>query len=318
MIKKVDGHFHVNFCGFTADDIVNYLNKKQIEQCWLFSWEEKAPPIPSLYKHLTIEDIMEAYEKYPDRIVPFYAPDPNSNYLKETFTNYIEKGIKGCGELKVTYKWEDALIENYLKIISEIKLPLIFHMEAPREHYVRIKDSKHEKLLEQLLTGALNGVTKYYLSKIAQFIPPFSQKIKKGLHHFPGYLYDFAYLESRIKQFPNIKFIGHGPYFWNNIAEFQSLKYRHQRGKIRNLGIIDKLLEENDNFYCDISGTSGYNALTRDKKRGKIFLEKHSHKIIFGTDNTHYNFDKILASYKLPKDKIQDIYYNNAQKIVQI
>ena len=58
MLKKIDAHFHVNFCGYTANKIVNYLNEKQIEQCWLYTWEENNPPIPSLYEHLSIEDVL--------------------------------------------------------------------------------------------------------------------------------------------------------------------------------------------------------------------------------------------------------------------
>jgi len=313
---KIDGHFHVDFCGFSAEDIISYLDKKKIEQCWLLTWEEKTPPIPSLFEHLSIEDLIEAYRKYPDRIVPFYAPDPNSERIKDAFNKYINLGVKGCGELKVTYKWADSIIENYLKVISDLGIPLVFHMESPRKQYLKISNNKFEKIFEEFYNGALNGVIKYYLSSIAKFIPFASGKISKGLKYFPGYLFDFVYLEKRIKQFVDIIFIGHGPCFWNNIAEYQSPKYIHQRGKINKWGVIDKLLEEYDNFYCDISGKSGFNALSRDKFKGKQFIEKHSKKIIFGTDNTSYNFEGLLDSYKLPKEKLQDIYYNNAKTII--
>lgn len=281
MMKKIDGHFHLNLRGFTIDKIVKYLDENRIERCWLLTWEENNPPISSLFKHLPVEDIIEAYDKYPDRIVPFYAPDPDSQNIKETMTKYIEKGIKGCGELKVTYKWEDKLINDYVKVISELKIPLLFHMEAPRQHYVKLKNNKFEQLLDQLLNGAMNGLTKYYLTNMSKFVPSFSKRIAKGQKYFPGYLYDFAYLEKILKKYPTNKFIGHGPYFWNNIAKKQFEKFTHQRGKIKEWGIIDSLLEENDNFFCDFSGKSGFNALTRDKQKGKYFLEKHHYSIIF-------------------------------------
>lgn len=315
-MKKIDGHFHVNFWGFTAKEIVEYLDRKKIEKCWLLSWEEKNPPIPNLYKHLSVDDIIEAYEKYPNRIVPFYAPDPGSEDIRENLKKYIKKGVKGCGELKVTYKWEDPLMEKYLKILAELDLPLVFHMEAPREQYIKVSDNKMEKLLEQLLNGAFNGLAKYYLTKVSKIVPFASGKISKGQSFFPGYLYDFATLEKMIKTHPNIKFIGHGPYYWNNIAKYQSEKYIHQKGKIKEWGIIDNLLEKNDNFYCDISGKSGFNALTRDKRNGKLFIEKHHSKLIFGTDNTNYDFDEMLKSYSLSKDKLENIYYKNAEKVI--
>lgn len=315
-MKKIDAHFHVNFHGFSAEKIVKYLDERNIEKCWLLSWEEQSPPIPSLYRHLPVEEVMSAYEQYPDRFVPFYAPDPGSQSIKESMEQYIRRGVKGCGELKVTYRWKDAEMERYLALISELGIPLLFHMEAPRQHYVRLSDAKYEKILSALFNGVLNGVAKYYLTHLARFIPFASKRIEKGQHYFPGYLYDFVHLEHNLKKYPQMKFIGHGPFFWNNISERQSEKYVHQKGKIKAWGVIDRLLEENDNFYCDISGKSGYNALTRDSKQAKVFVEKHHEKLLFGTDNTTYNFDALLASFRLSKEKLADIYSRNAEKIV--
>ena len=200
-MKKIDAHFHVNFMGFSADRIVEYLNQKGIEKCWALTWEEKDPPIPSLYKHLSFEDVMDAHERHPQRIIPFYAPDPGSQDIQKRFNQYIEKGVKGCGELKVTYKWADSLIDEYVKVVSGLNIPLLFHMEAPRQQYIKLNNSKTEKLLEQLLNGALNGITKYYLTEVSNFFPFAARRITKGQKYFPGYLYDFAFLEKAVKKY---------------------------------------------------------------------------------------------------------------------
>ena len=313
---RLNAHFHVDFYGFSTESIIDYMNKNRFEQCWLLTWEEKNPPIPSIYEHLPVEKLMEAYSKYPDRIVPFYAPDPGTPGIKNKMEQLISLGLKGCGELKVTYMWEDTEIEQYLKTVTELNIPLLFHMEDSREHYIKKNESLPEKLLDNLMNGALNGLPGYYLKKATRHFPSSTRIISKNLQHFPGYLYDFAYLEKRIKQFPSLNFIGHGPHFWNNISKSMSDKYIHQRGKIKDFGIIDRLLEENENFYCDISGKSGYNALTRDRLMARIFLEKHSDKILFGTDNTGYDFDALLDSFKLTAEKLEKIYYLNAKRII--
>lgn len=315
-MKKTDAHFHVNLNRFSVEKIISYLDEKKIDRCWLLTWEEKQAPIPSLYQHLPVEDVLEAYEKYPDRFVPFYAPDPGTEELKARMEEFVKKGIKGCGELKVTYKWEDIVMERYLDAVASVGIPLLFHMEAPRRHYVPTGNSSMEKWLEQLFNGAMNGVSKYYLTRISKMLPPLARRMEKGLHDFPGYLYDFAALENLLQQYPQVIFLGHGPHFWNHIAFVQSEKHTHQRGKIKQFGIIDRLLEQYDNFYCDISGKSGYNALTRDPEKAKTFLEKHHSKLLFGTDNTGYDFDAMLASYRLPVDKMQNIYHKNAGKII--
>ncbi len=67
---------HVNLNGWTLKDIIGYLDRERIDFCWLLSWEEVNPG-PWGYKHLPVEDISEAFQKYPSRIIPFYAPDPH-------------------------------------------------------------------------------------------------------------------------------------------------------------------------------------------------------------------------------------------------
>ena len=70
-MKKTDAHFHVNFCGYDVNKLIDYLDKNNFEKCWLLTWEELSPPIPSLYESLSIEDELSAFEKYSDRIIPF-------------------------------------------------------------------------------------------------------------------------------------------------------------------------------------------------------------------------------------------------------
>ena len=74
--------------------------------------------------------------------------------------------------------------------------------------------------------------------------------------------------------------------------------------------------EEYDNLYCDISGTSGYNALYRDQKQAAIFLQKHCHKILYGTDNTHFPLLELLHSMKLGKEQMEMILHRNATKVL--
>jgi hypothetical protein len=317
-MRKIDAHFHVNFSNFNADQIVKYLNQNNIEKCWLLTWEELDAPIPSIYQHLSVEDLFEAYNKYPDRIIPFYAPDPKSTTISTDIERYIKAGLKGCGELKVTYRWEEEIIEKYLTTISGYNLPLLFHMESPRMHYVQKRKNNFEHIFSHLMNGAFNGVSGYYLLKFAQKTSVFKKHIKTHSEFFPGYLYDFEFLEKRLIQFPNLIFIGHGPHFWNNISNDLSLKYMHQKGKIKDFGIIDQLLEKYNNFYCDISGKSGYNALKRDIKQTNIFLEKHDSKILFGTDNTDYHLEQFLLSLKLSPEKLRRIFYDNANTIIGV
>ncbi len=314
-MQKIDAHLHVDLQGLDTDRLIEYMNAHDIEKCWLLTWEEKDPPISNLYQNLPPEEVFEAHDKHPDRIVPFYAPDPKTRDLEKTIQKQVNRGLQGCGELKVTHKWEDQVIGQYLRVIDKYKLPLLFHMEEPRMHYVPQKASALEKLLDILMNGALNGITKYYLSLFSRKTRLLKDHLASHMHPFPGYLYDFANLEARLRQFPGLTFIGHGPHFWNNISDKPPEVLFHDKGPIEQFGVIDRLLENYPNFYCDISGKSGFNALSRDHDKAKRFLEKHHAKILFGTDNTGLHFEELIRSFKLPRDQMKKIFFENADKL---
>ncbi len=316
-MKITDAHMHIGLAGYEQDDIIRSMDRKGIEMSWLLTWQEHNPPIPELHMDLPPEHVVEASLKYPERFVPLYAPDPNSEDLEEVFKNYINLGIKGCAELKVSLKWEDPLIGSYLDIVQRYGLALIFHMENPRLHYIQEKEGFFQWLLERLMNDKYNGISRYYISRFAEKTGIFERKINRNQVTFPGILFGFSSLEKRLRQFTGIRFIGHGPYFWNHISSSQHPKYIHQKGSYETFGIIDRLLDEYDNFYCDISGTSGFNALNRDLPNAKIFLQKHVGKILYGTDNTSFPLLELLQSLNLGRETLEMILYKNALKVLE-
>ncbi len=315
-MQKIDAHLHVNLAGVDADQLIDYMDRHDVDKCWLLTWEELDAPISNLYQNLSPEEVFRVHDQYPDRIVPFYAPDPKTKNLEGTIKKHREKGLRGCGELKVTHKWEERIIGNYLRVIDKYDLPLLFHMEEPRMHYVPDKPDVIQQVLDKLMNGALNGITKHYLTKFSEKTSILKDHIEDHLTYFPGYLYDFANLEKRLRQFPGVDFIGHGPHFWNNISDNPPEILFHDKGDIDRFGIIDRLLTSYPNFYCDISGRSGFNALSRDREKTKLFLEKHHCKILFGTDNTGFDFEGLVRSFQLPDDKLNNIFFDNADRLV--
>jgi len=292
------------------------MDKKGIAQSWLLTWQEIDPPVPRLHMDLPPEPILEACERYPDRFIPFYAPDPADENLEKHIKDFIGRGVRGCGELKVSRKWEDPLIGSYLKIIEDHHLALIFHMEVPYPYYVQDKEGRLQWVFERLMNDKYNGVSRHYISRFAESTGILRQKIQRNRVQFPGILFDFAGLEKRIREFPGIRFIAHGPDFWNKIGTHLHPRYIHQKGTIREFGIIDSLLEQYDNLFCDISGTSGYNALNRDREQSRRFLQKHTNKVLFGTDNTDFPLKQLLESMKLGKEQLEMILSGNALRVL--
>ncbi len=315
-MKITDAHMHTGLAGLDARAIIRAMDRKGVDQCWLLSWEEHNPPLPQLYQSLPPEPIMEAYGKYPERLIPFYAPDPATRSVETHFAQYVNRGIKGCGELKVARNWDDPVIEKYLEMLQGYGMGLIIHMEQPYSWYIQEKEGFFRWIFERLVNDKYNGISRYYITRFADRTGIFRNRIRRNQVAFPGILYDFSAFEKRIRQFPAVRFVGHGPGFWNHISNIRHPRYIHQKGPVREFGIIDRLLEAYDNLYCDISGTSGFNAMKRDKAQSRIFLQKHAGKVLYGTDNTGHPLLELLHSLKPGQETLKQILYKNAEKVL--
>ena len=97
-------------------------------------------------------------------------------------------------------------------------------------------------------------------------------------------------LEKLLAEFPNVKWVGHGPHFWSAISgEDGTQKRPYPQGTITPGGAIDRLMERFGNLYADLSGTSGYNAMTRDPDFTPGFIERRWRRLLFGTDVCYGN-----------------------------
>lgn len=123
-------------------------------------------------------------------------------------------------------------------------------------------------------------------------------------------------------------FIMHGPGWWRHISGRPGCE-AYPKGSIEPGGLIEKILDRFDNVYADISATSGYNALSRDKGYARIFLEKYGSKILFGTDfpcidiyGGQYGVDRLhlelLESLDLSDRVMRNILYRNAERVLKL
>lgn len=90
--------------------------------------------------------------------------------------------------------------------------------------------------------------------------------------------------EAMLKAYPKTTFIGHADAFWANVSADYANEAAYPSGKIRPVGITDKLLGDYPNLYGDLSANSGNNALSRDAEFTDGFLKRHQDKLIFGSD----------------------------------
>lgn len=133
-------------------------------------------------------------------------------------------------------------------------------------------------------------------------------------------------LEKSLASFPNLIFIGHSMSFWSEISGnvTDEIRNGYPKGPVTEGGALLRLLREYPNLYGDISGGSGYNALTRDADFGYSFLEEFQDKLLFGTDiaspkNDHRHAECLrdaLKKKKISEAAFEKISWRNTSRIL--
>jgi len=136
-MKIIDSHQHCPFKTIkNAKQLIEHLDSLGISQAWLHTWEEKDESLRKTFKRykyldLNIEGLEEAWKQYPDRFIPFYAPDPRLGNIIELLHKYQDKGFKGYGELKVRIRYDNPDCLKVFKECGKIGWPVLFHLENP-------------------------------------------------------------------------------------------------------------------------------------------------------------------------------------------
>jgi predicted TIM-barrel fold metal-dependent hydrolase len=315
---RIDAHFHIRLNRFSVNDIIRYLNRDKFDCCWLLTWEEIGPGLWP-YQHLSIEEVHEAYLQHPSRIIPFYAPDPHRGDAAVQLEYWYKKGIKGCGELKATLNWNSDDVKSLLQTAQRLKLPVIFHMQESKHVSIPYSDAIYDRIIfyGTKTDRKIFRVPRKLLQTLVNRFTPLKHRVKS--YNFPGYMLDFASLETTLRDYPDLKLVAHGPMFWKYISNDASEQIgEYPVGKINGEGIVWRLLRDYPNLYADISGGSGLNAISRDLKNAKRFLTIFEDKILYGTDNLMKNQGELLNSLGLPKVIYNKIHGENAYRLLNI
>jgi hypothetical protein len=130
-------------------------------------------------------------------------------------------------------------------------------------------------------------------------------------------------LERCLREFPRIQWCGHGPHFWTAISGDDGIHPGpYPKGPVTPGGAIDRLLADCDNLWLDLSGFSGYNAMTRDPDFTVGFIERHWRRMLFGTDVCYAN-DALpivpwMRTIRIPPERRQAIADTNARRLLGI
>ena len=130
-------------------------------------------------------------------------------------------------------------------------------------------------------------------------------------------------LERCLKEFPKVQWCGHGPHFWTGISGDDGKEPGpYPKGRVVPGGAIDRLMAQYDNLWLDLSGMSGYNAMTRDRGFTEGFVERNWRKMLFGTD-VCFAGDPLpivdwLAGLSVDEEKRRAIAGGNARRLLKL
>jgi len=129
----IDFHTHLgnltfprgNWRPLTAEQLVDTMNRLGIQMSVLLPLDS-----PEACDGIfTTFEALEAWKKYPERLIPFCAVDPRRDKVEAQIRAYVEMGCKGFGEHKMGLYIDDERCKRIYRTCGEMKLCVVFHLD---------------------------------------------------------------------------------------------------------------------------------------------------------------------------------------------
>jgi len=291
----IDSHQHVYYHGAHPPKVIAEMDEFGIAVTWLLTWY--LPPnedVPGTHRAFspcnlrpdgthagaTLNQILEACNRYPDRFVAGYCPCPSEGNAPELFESaYHMHGVRVCGEWSYRMLLDDPRALELFHKVGELKCPVVLHLDVPY-----LPNDKGQQIYQPHWYGG--GVEP---------------------------------LERTLQACPETIFIGHAPGFWRYISgDADSDSATYPRGQIVFGGEVQRLLDTYPNLYADLSAGSGLGALKRDTMHAQEFLNRYADRLLFGRDQHGQDLQLFLQSLELPEDVAAKIFSQNALRLVPL
>jgi len=291
--RIVDSHQHVNWHQRNVDGLIRDMDAHGISYAWLLTWytlpddpiSEGASLNPvnvradGSQEGITLRDIVEATENYPDRFVVGYCPHPRwRNACKYLENAHRMHGARVCGEWKFRTLIDDPRSLEIFHLAGSLGMPVVLHLDVP-------------------YLAAESG----------------------GRVYFPNwYGGTVENLERALQACPDTTFIGHAPGFWREIsADADAAPAAYPDTGVVMTGKLYRLFDDYPNLYADLSAGSARIALSRDPEHAVSFIERFSDRLLFGRDQYGRLLYEFLETLSLEPAVRDQICYQNAERLVK-
>ncbi len=143
----IDSHQHVNWHGKNEQGLFDDMEANRVDQAWILTWEippnDYDPKYTGLlnpihirpdgtHPGITLGDILAARDRYPERVVAGYCPDPakkNAPALLEAAAKIHD--VKVCGEWKFRMLIDDPRSIELFRMAGSLRMPVVLHLDIP-------------------------------------------------------------------------------------------------------------------------------------------------------------------------------------------
>jgi len=228
---------------------------------------------------ITLRDIVEAKERYPDRFVVGYCPNPRwRNACKYLENAHRMHGARVCAEWKFRTLIDDPRSIEIFRLAGSLGMPVVIHLDVP---YLATE------------SGGKAYQPNWYGGTVENF-------------------------ERAIQACPDTVFVGHAPGFWREIsADADDATVPYPNSKVVMTGKLYRLFDTYPNLYADLSAGSGRIALSRDPEHAMAFIKKYSDRLLFGRDHYEQKLHEFLQTLPLDPSDRDRIYFQNAERLVK-
>jgi predicted TIM-barrel fold metal-dependent hydrolase len=285
----IDCHNHPDWYGYNVERYLENMKKYNIDKTWLLSWECPDDEYNPVYKKnipdpdspdgpISFRRCVAYAERYPDKFILGYAPDPRRPDAIDKLDHAIRLyGVRVYGEIKLRMMYDNPDAIRLFRFCGEKGLPVTVHIDYEFD------------------TGSAYPRPNWWYGG---GIEAFERAVKACpgtifLGHAPGF---WAHISG----------------------DDQYDKVAYPKGKVQPGGKVVEMLRKYPNLYCDISAGSGANAFSRDPEFAKQFLLEFQDRVLYGRDYFDNVHQEVLNSLGLPQDVLDKIYYKNALKLVPL
>lgn len=132
----IDSHTHIGQVRLeglpvTPERLVEYMDTHGIDKSVVLPLES---PMSSHYL-VTTREVLDAANRYPDRLIPFCSIDPRMFYrwgedrYVTVLERYIDRGARGFGELKCDLPIDHERMQLLYELCADHDLPVVMHID---------------------------------------------------------------------------------------------------------------------------------------------------------------------------------------------